>query len=201
MTIVEKIKAIREAKRMTQTEIANSIGVERSYYSRLENHLGNRVYFDVIQSICKAIGITVLELLEYGEPKDVSNGHPLADQALVKELEKLRGEYIKLSNAYMKSKHESALQLLFIAPVSVILTEIAKAEAINEREMKEREVNNFIDGFLSTYLKAEGFNQDISSPMIAEFLTPEEAKNHVAQRLPALIKDAIAKQRASKQKQ
>jgi transcriptional regulator with XRE-family HTH domain len=69
MAINEIIRAIREEKGITQAFVADSIGMDRANYSRMERSAGNRVYYDYMLKICQALGITIYELLTYNDMK------------------------------------------------------------------------------------------------------------------------------------
>lgn len=61
-----KIKRIRKSKDMSQSELAEKSGVAQSTLSYLEN--GNKhPQFDTLSAICKGLGVSVFELLSYGE--------------------------------------------------------------------------------------------------------------------------------------
>lgn len=64
MTVSERIRQLRVKKRITQKEVADHVGVEQSYYSKLERIAGNRIYFDVLVKICEALEVSLYELLE-----------------------------------------------------------------------------------------------------------------------------------------
>ncbi|QHV99299.1 helix-turn-helix domain-containing protein [Spirosoma endbachense] len=66
MSISDKIKAVRKAKGITPTVMARELGIEATNYPRLENR-GNRLTYENLEAISKALGITVIELLTWGE--------------------------------------------------------------------------------------------------------------------------------------
>ena len=61
-----KIKRIRKSKGMSQSELAKKSGVAQSTLSYLEKG-SKHPQFDTLSAICKALGVSVLELLSYGE--------------------------------------------------------------------------------------------------------------------------------------
>ncbi|GAB3976027.1 hypothetical protein GCM10028806_34910 [Spirosoma terrae] len=73
MNIADKIKAIRKAKGITPTMMAKELGIEATNYPRFENR-GNKLTYDNIESISKALGVTVIELLTWGESQKPING-------------------------------------------------------------------------------------------------------------------------------
>ena len=80
VNVGQEIRRIREGKRMTQTQIAEQIGLDTSSYARIEKK-GNKLTVEQLEAIAGALGVTVMELLN-GEPQTVQ------DNERVKELEK-----------------------------------------------------------------------------------------------------------------
>jgi transcriptional regulator with XRE-family HTH domain len=70
MDISENIKKLRESLKMSQTDIANILGTERSNYHRLENR-GNKLTLEQIESIANAMNVSLSDLLglTYNEPE------------------------------------------------------------------------------------------------------------------------------------
>lgn len=63
-----KIRKLRLQKRMSQSELAQKAGVAQSTLSYLES--GKKMpQFDTLSALCKGLGVSVLELLIYDEPK------------------------------------------------------------------------------------------------------------------------------------
>ncbi|WP_298352831.1 helix-turn-helix domain-containing protein [Runella sp.] len=79
MDISSKIKAIREAKKIKQIDIANTLDLDPSYYFRLEKR-GDKLTLEQLEKIAGALDVSVKELL-FGE-KQVNN-----NEERVKELE------------------------------------------------------------------------------------------------------------------
>lgn len=69
MSISDNIKAIRTQKGIAQAEIARRLEIEPSSYHRLENR-GDKLTLEQAENIAKALGVTRLELLTWGDPKD-----------------------------------------------------------------------------------------------------------------------------------
>lgn len=80
MDISKKIKAIREERKISQSEIARRLGVEPTNYPRMEKR-GDKLTVEQLGKIAGALGVTVGELLT-DEPQTVQ------DNERVKELEK-----------------------------------------------------------------------------------------------------------------
>lgn len=80
MNVGQEIRRVREAKKKTQTQIAEQIGLDTSSYARIEKK-GNKLTVEQLEAIAGALGVSVVELLT-GEPQSVQNDER------VKELEK-----------------------------------------------------------------------------------------------------------------
>ena len=59
----ENIKRIRNKKNITQVEIANKLGVNRSFVSNLENAKTNPT-LSTITNVAQALGVSTNELLK-----------------------------------------------------------------------------------------------------------------------------------------
>jgi len=62
MNVAERIKQLRESRKMTKTRLAQLAGVSQSYISDIEAGKKNPT-LEVISRICDALGVTVIELL------------------------------------------------------------------------------------------------------------------------------------------
>jgi transcriptional regulator with XRE-family HTH domain len=141
MTIQEKIKGIREAKGITQAFVADLIDMDRASYSKMEKGSGDRIYHETIVKICKALGISIYELLEYGEP----GGSAIS--AMAKELEQLRREKMELleeGKATSKKLEDVSFNLLitnvamsFLVSHTPALKEAYKGIDIRKEIMKD----------------------------------------------------------------
>jgi len=80
MTLGDKIRKIREDKKLTQEDIAFEVGVNANSISRIERDLTD-VNFSRLTQIAGALNMTVAEILAYQEP------NPL--EAEVKKLKEL----------------------------------------------------------------------------------------------------------------
>src|SRR6187431_1232921 len=70
MNIGEKIKQLRTDKNLTQPQLAQVIGIEQSYLSKLENDK-SIPSADIFQAILKAFGVDVATFLEGVDEKQV----------------------------------------------------------------------------------------------------------------------------------
>ncbi len=66
MKLGDAIKKVREAKGMSQKEVATTLKMDASQYSRIENGK-NDPSFTVVTKIAKALGVTVGELVQANE--------------------------------------------------------------------------------------------------------------------------------------
>lgn len=101
MDIGKNIKTIREAKRIKQIEVAAILGVDNSYYARLEKR-GNKLSIEQLEEIAIALGVDLQELI-FGENNN-SSKQVLQVQAKLKELEKknedLESDYNRLKDMF-----------------------------------------------------------------------------------------------------
>ena len=58
------LKALRERKGLSQTEVAKRSGVTRFYVSQLESGLRKNPSLPVLKRLARALGVPVTELLE-----------------------------------------------------------------------------------------------------------------------------------------
>lgn len=68
--IGEKIRNIRKSRGMSQSDLAAKAGIAQSTLSYVENG-SKHPHFDTLRSICRALGVTVFELLANGEKESV----------------------------------------------------------------------------------------------------------------------------------
>ncbi len=191
MNIKEKIRAIRESKGISVAFVADKIGMVRSNYSRFERATEDKAYIETIEAICDALGITLYDLISYGEPAISSEV-----SALVKEIEKLRMEKMQLQDELMRIQKEAVKMLLLATQLAVVMTEIGKKEA--KGAVKADDISDFLKDFIPAYLNGEGSKEDLRSPLVAMFFTPEQAAQIITEELPRLV---FASFENSKQKQ
>jgi len=182
MTIKEKIRAIRESKGISLAFIADNLGMERSNYSRLERAVEDRIYFDTIEKVCKALGITIYELLAYGE-KDGSNGHPLADSVLSKEVEKLKGEKMELLESIEEARkgiEEARLRFANKTLIVEVLPFYIKY-ILHNPPMNRPELSNATSMFIEDYTRSVSFWKVARS--LEQFFDEEKIKFRLRQDL------------------
>lgn len=84
MNLSLNIKKLREAKRLTQNDIAERLGVDGSNYAKQEKR-GNKLSIEQLEKIALALGVTVQELV-FGET--ISNVEQIGElKAKITELE------------------------------------------------------------------------------------------------------------------
>jgi transcriptional regulator with XRE-family HTH domain len=66
-TIGKKVRSIRQANGISQIALAKKAGIAQSTLSYIENGRKNP-QFETLAAICKALNISMLELLTYNEP-------------------------------------------------------------------------------------------------------------------------------------
>ena len=61
--VVLRIKALRQARGLTQAELADKIGVRRATIADLENGAARQDTLDLIERLCKALAVEPGELI------------------------------------------------------------------------------------------------------------------------------------------
>jgi len=101
MNVSLNIKKLREAKRLTQNDIAERLGVDGSNYAKQEKR-GNKLSIEQLEKISIALGADLQELI-FGENNN-SSKQVLQVQAKLKELEKrnedLESDYNRLKDMF-----------------------------------------------------------------------------------------------------
>jgi transcriptional regulator with XRE-family HTH domain len=95
MDISEKIKALRESKKIKQRDIAASLNIDQSNYSRFEQR-GDKLTIEQLQSICSVLGISLAEFFN-------NSGGDITIKESKDDLLKLLDEKGKLIEALQKS--------------------------------------------------------------------------------------------------
>ncbi|MPR32385.1 helix-turn-helix domain-containing protein [Salmonirosea aquatica] len=150
MGIPERIKAIREGKRIKQIDVATSLNLDPSYYARLEKR-GSKMTLDQLQSIADALGVSLGEVLGIESNTDkVEKAKVKALEHRIMELEELaslhRERYDKLMGAV--SWH-----------IASIITEVR--EEMTEMAFKKGFLNESnIDGYFVMEKNEDGTYKD-----------------------------------------
>ncbi len=89
MDILEKIKALRLQKRLSQLDVAEALAISQSAYAQLESGK-TEITLTRVEQLAKLFGMTAIELLQYGEekPQIVDNEKVKVLENRIKELEK-----------------------------------------------------------------------------------------------------------------
>lgn len=66
MQVGEKIKTVREIKKLSQEDMAHKLGLTVSTYARLERG-ESRMYLQVLEEIAQILEMNVIDLLSVGE--------------------------------------------------------------------------------------------------------------------------------------
>jgi transcriptional regulator with XRE-family HTH domain len=120
MDISKNIKAIREAKRLTQADLAERIGIDGSNYAKQEKR-GNKLTVEQLEKIAGAMGVSVLELMT-GESKKVEDSGKVEElEKRVRELEQIKNLF--QDNLQMKEREFERVKEYF---VKCIYNEIAE---------------------------------------------------------------------------
>ena len=105
LDITDNIRQIRLAKGITQSELARRIDIERGNYSRIENK-GDKLTIEQASKIAQALEVSLIELLTWGDEKEVPE--PIMD-----ENQKLKDDLIQLQREKIKY-YETAISKIAI---------------------------------------------------------------------------------------
>lgn len=83
MNIGDKIRKAREAKGLSQKEVATALKMDQSQYSKIENGKTDP-YFSTIEKIAKALGVKVSDLLS---AEDIFKDVGSLDKTLVEKVQ------------------------------------------------------------------------------------------------------------------
>ena len=112
MNISERIKHIREIKKISQTDVANALMTERSNYHRLENR-GKKLTLEQVELIANALQISVQELLGFGiEPIERREIKDLEEKNL--ELKKKESNYEGLKKSIIENYKNRLLSIAMV---------------------------------------------------------------------------------------
>ncbi len=114
MNLSANIKAIREAKRVKQLEIATALDIDPSNYAKLEKR-GNKLTLEQLEKIAGALDVSVMELIT-GEPQTVQNDERVKELELLvnhwKELAETRNELLKIKEEHLEGYKDFLLDEL-----------------------------------------------------------------------------------------
>ena len=137
MDIGDRIRSIRLQKGIKATDVANQVGVGKSYLSLLE-HGKRRLSADLVAKIAKVLGVPVATL--YGE--DVPVGEPVPPSGSGKHLRCINGRAVrKCLRPHLGAKTDAAVELLELwmeAPEEVRKQLEARSQAGRSRKPSRR---------------------------------------------------------------
>lgn len=88
MDIANNIKAIRKARGITPTMMAKELGIEATNYPKFENR-GNQLTYSNLEKISSALGVTVVELITWGDSREATQGDRLSNKELQDKIKEL----------------------------------------------------------------------------------------------------------------
>ena len=143
MTITEKIIALRTEKRIKSSEIANALDLHHSNYLRIEKR-DKELSINQLESIAKVLGVSLMELLNYGEGVESVK----VDSEKVKELENkvlLFEKDLEIRDLKLATIEKTKNDLLYDISISYIeymqLIYFIDIFSIGEKEKIEKELN------------------------------------------------------------
>ncbi|NJL14173.1 MAG: helix-turn-helix transcriptional regulator [Microscillaceae bacterium] len=155
MDLTKRIKELREAKGLKQSDVAEAIGLETPNYSRLERR-GKKLTFEQIEGISEAIGVSVKSLL-FGDDDSDTDREVIELKRQTKDLSnqiKLATEYQKLTFAMLRTILGTS-NLLFDS-FKVFEPEIYEA-LIQEKELRSNDLD-LSEEMLDKFPDSDGYS-------------------------------------------
>lgn len=122
MDISKAIRTIREEKRLTQLEVAETLKMERSNYARLESR-GNKLTVEQLEQIANVLGVSVMKLL-FGDSENIDKTEKLnVLDARVKELESVIKDKDKII-ANVENNYNKLFELIEAACSAEIIASV-----------------------------------------------------------------------------
>lgn len=137
MGVSERIKAIREVKRIKQIDVAATLNLDPSYYARLEKR-GEKMSIEQLQSIADALGVSLGELLGTDD-KVIEIETSSSSKEMEKRIKELE-DYLKIFQEILKVYTENSNFLgknLIYRVQSEILKTAFELEILTENKQNE----------------------------------------------------------------
>lgn len=182
MTVSDAIKAIRKQKDLTYAQVAEALGIEQPNYFRLEKR-GDKLTIEQLRSIADALGVTIRDILFYGQPDDSAIVKKLTKRVriLKRELDecKKRGdvsrrEQERFSQAFHKLAYNRNEILSEIIEILKSLQAIARQQRFNDFEfywfLFIKEINND-SAIMKAYIvcRTVGMEEDFLDNVLEDF--------------------------------
>ena len=168
MDVSKNIIAIREEKKIKQSEVADALNTERSNYARLEKR-GSKLTLEQLEQIAAALGVTVDYILHYGEPEPENE----KESEKIKELEREYGYAKKELELMMRQviQKDSAIQVLDSYIEALDHTLQFLLDKLPEEEKRAFQENDYekLNTQISIFLKS-----NLMSNLIREKMTKNE---------------------------
>lgn len=84
MTVGEKIRACRESKQLTQTELGLACGVTKQTIFKYETGVVTNIPLDKLQCIASALGVSAAYLMGWGEAEEDKKAAPAMSEGVNK---------------------------------------------------------------------------------------------------------------------
>lgn len=163
MNIENRIRDIRESKRIKQTEVASALNMDNSQYAKLEKR-GNKLSLEQIDAIAKALGVSVAELLDLPFPNSMdksvdietltSDNKKLIEK--IAELEddkrRLKKQVDELEARFLNLGGSTIFTFIFQEVVRILETINKRNEAIKQNDIEK--INKYTDYLSSQFYGA-----------------------------------------------
>ena len=137
MTIGGTLKTLRKAHGFTQAEVASTLKLSRTSYTKYENNV-HMPTAEQIQLIANLFGVSPAEILA---PIQSDSAKTIKPPELTKPT--LRSDHEKLLGVYDSLDEQSKTQLMSVA--YLLMSQSLKAQGIDVQEMVEQQLHKIKD--------------------------------------------------------
>ena len=154
MDLSNRIRQIRDLKKIRQTDVAESLGMDNSQYAKLEKR-GNKISLEQVERIANALGVSVRELLGFthneptGKLTDKESLYKENDD-LMKKLENLKNhnellidrinQYVGVVNLLKDPNYYSYIPIIF-QQFMILKMDISEKNHFIKRYMEDRDLH------------------------------------------------------------
>lgn len=134
MNIENRIKQIRESKRIKQIEVAEALNMDNSQYAKIEKR-GSKLSLEQIEAIANALKVSVAELIGIDVSNTVDNSDEMGK--LLKENEELKERLNKYERIFREPKNIYFCFALY-GGMSEIFKNLLEEKKVIEKSIEEQ---------------------------------------------------------------
>lgn len=140
--VLNRIIGIRKSKKVSQKEIAESLGISQAAYAKFES--GNSITIDRLYKIAEFLGVSINEILDI-KPTKLNDD---LNVSLISEIESLKQQ---IENLKEKARYnitiKKAVIMSFFTSYTHISNNINRNEVPEEREIRHESLYDFTNDF------------------------------------------------------